>query len=214
MNPLAQYLLRTGVIPEGNILDAFKAIDRADFVPPDIRDLAYADEALPIGGGQTISQPYTVAFMLNLLDPRSGEKIMDVGAGSGWQTAILAHIVGENGKIFAVERLPELCEFGRSNVSKYNFIEKGLPAGRQGIVEWFCRDASRGLPDKAPFDKIIAAASLHEELPQAWKEQLKPGGVIVTPIGASIWKFTKQKDGEFVQEEFPGFAFVPFVKNE
>ena len=208
MNPLPSYLLRTGVLKSGKILEAFGVIDRADFVPDELKSSAYADEALPIGGGQTISQPYTVAFMLNLLDPQPGEKIMDVGAGSGWQAALLAHIVSNTGKVFAIERVPELCEFGLANVQKYNFIASG-------VVEWFCQDATLGLPDKAPLDKIIAAASIVDlKVPKAWEEQLKVGGKMVVPISNSIWLFIKQKDGTFHEKEFPGFVFVPFIKND
>ncbi|MCH7883472.1 protein-L-isoaspartate O-methyltransferase [Patescibacteria group bacterium] len=206
-NSLAAYLERIGVLKPGRVLDAFAAIDRADFVPEELRASAYVDEPLLIGSGQTISQPYVVAFMLNLLDPEPGEKIMDIGAGSGWQTALLAHIVGEEGKVFALERIPELCEFGRSNVSKYNFTKKG-------IVEWFCQDATKGLRQRAPFDKTIAAAALDGEIPQAWKDQLNAYGKMVVPIDASVWLFHKQKDGTFHETEFPGFAFVPFLKDE
>ncbi len=207
-NPLPDYLLRTGVLSAGKILEAFGAIDRADFVPEELKSSAYADEALPIGEGQTISQPYTVAFMLNLLDPQAGDKIMDVGAGSGWQTALLAYVVGESGKVFAVERVPELCEFGRTNIAKYNFLEKG-------VVEWLCQDASVGLPDRAPFDGIIVAASIVDyKVPKMWEEQLKIGGKMVVPIGNSIWLFIKQADGTLRKREFPGFAFVPFIKGK
>ena len=221
-NPLPGYLQRTGVLKSGKIFDAFGVIDRADFVPEELKSSAYADEALPIGEGQTISQPYTVAFMLSLLDPQPGERIMDVGAGSGWQTAILAYIVGgafggetanlavspPKGRVFAVEHVSELCEFGRANVSKYNFLEKE-------IVEWFCQDATNGLPDKTPLDKIIAAASIVDyKVPKAWEEQLKIGGKMVVPIGNSIWLFIKQKDGTFHEKEFPGFVFVPFIKDQ
>lgn len=133
---------------------------------------------------------------------------MDVGAGSGWQTALLAYIVGETGKVFAIERMPKLCELGQANVSKYNFIEKG-------VAEWFCQDASAGLPDRAPFDGVIAAASIVDlKVPKAWEEQLKIGGRMVIPIGNSIWLFIKQKDGTFHEREFPGFAFVPFIKEK
>ncbi len=202
---MPSYLEQERAIKSQKILKAFGAIDRADFVPRDLREAAYVDEALPIGQGQTISQPYTVAFMLELLDPGPGEKIMDIGAGSGWQTALLAYIVSEKGKVFALELMPELCEFGRTNVSKYNFIEKG-------IVEWFCRDASPGLPEKAPFDKIIAAANIGDfKIFEVWGSQLKIGGRIVAPVGNSLWLWIKQKDGDFRKKEFPGFVFVPFV---
>jgi len=216
MNPLPAYLQRTGVLSpksEPQILEAFGAIDRADFLPDELKSSAYSDEAFPIGHGQTISQPYTVAFMLKLLQPKAGEKIMDVGAGSGWQTALLAYIVAplsgpttKWGKVFAVERVAELCGFGRANISKYNFAE--------GIVEWFCQNASAGLPDKAPVDKIIAAASIVDyKVPKIWEEQLKAGGRMVVPIGNSVWLFIKQKDGTFQEKEFPGFVFVPFIKD-
>ena len=104
--------------------------------------------------------------------------------------------------------MSELCEFGRANVSKYNFLEKE-------IVEWFCQDATNGLPDKTPLDKIIAAASIVDyKVPKAWEEQLKIGGKMVVPIGNSIWLFIKQKDGTFHEKEFPGFVFVPFIKDQ
>lgn len=208
-NSLPSYLERAGVLKTARILEAFSVIDRADFVPDDLRVSAYVDEPLPIGSGQTISQPHVVAFMLECLDPQPGEHIMDIGAGSGWQTALLAHIVSlkdKKGKVYAIERVPELCEFGRGNVLKYNFIKKG-------VVEWFCQDASNGLPDQAPFDKIVVAASIIDDsLPHAWQEQLGVGGKIVVPIKNSIWLFTKQEEGRFEKEEFPGFVFVPFIK--
>lgn len=217
MDKLIKHLRAVGVLKTKRIIDAFGAIDRADFVPEGIRDLAYVDEALPIGEGQTISQPYTVAFMLELLGPKPGDKIMDIGAGSGWQTALLAYIVSSSGptagrgrtagRVFAIERLPYLCDFGRKNLQKYNFIKRG-------VIKWICGDASGGLPEEAPFDRIIAAAALGDKLPQAWKEQLKPGGIIIAPIHGSVWKFTKRKDGGFEAEEYPGFAFVPFIKDK
>ncbi len=214
MDKLISHLQEIGVLKTPLIIDAFKNIDRAKFVPEDMKQWAYIDEALSIGSGQTISQPYTVAFMLELLEPKPGEKILDIGAGSGWQTCLLAHIVGDGGKIFAMEIVPELCKFGKKNVKKFNFIEKG-------IVEWICGDASQ----KATFDpvrnevsngvdKIIAAAALDGSIPQEWKDQLKIGGRIVVPIKGSIWLFVKKDRDEFETKEYPGFAFVPFVHKE
>ena len=103
-----------------------------------------------------------------------------------------------------MEIIPELCKFGKKNVEKFNFIEKG-------IIEWICGDASKGLPNEAPFDKIIAAASLGGQVPQEWKDQLKIGGRIVVPIGNSIWLFIKKDKDNFETIEYPGFVFVPFV---
>ena len=213
MDKLLKYLIKNGVLKTPRIIKAFKSIDRGDFVPENIRDLAYIDEALPIGEGQTISQPYTVAFMLELLQPQADDKIMDIGFGSGWQTVLLAQITGRDGKIYAIEIVPELCEFGKQNISKYN---------EKGIVETFCQSGENGLPDIAKkisgFDKIIAAAALNpqfgspaSELPRAWKEQLKIGGRIVVPIEHSIWLFIKKTASEFERYEYPGFTFVPFV---
>lgn len=203
---LAEHLKKLGVLKSSQLIKAFEAIDRADFVPQDLKSIAYIDEPLPIGNGQTISQPYTVAFMLELLNPQAGEKIMDIGAGSGWQTSLLANVVGENGKVFAFEIVPELCEFGVNNVKKYNFIEKG-------IVEWHCKNADGGLVEATPLDKIIAAAALSEEVPKIWKKQLKTGGIIVAPIRNSIRKYIKNQDDSFSKQEYPGFAFVPFINS-
>ncbi|MFY9462417.1 MAG: protein-L-isoaspartate O-methyltransferase, partial [Candidatus Sungiibacteriota bacterium] len=208
MNPhwqkLIDEIISMGYLKTPRIIEAFKTIDRRDFVLPEYESEAYGNYPLPIGQGQTISQPLTVAFMLELLHPEPGEKIMDVGHGSGWQTALIAQLVGENGRVVAVERVPELCEFGETNIAKYGFIKKGT-------VRTICGDATPGIPDEAPFDKIIAAAAASKELPKAWRDELKAGGIIVAPIGASIWRFTKKSDNEWQEEEFPGFAFVPLI---
>jgi len=224
---LIDSLIKEGWLKTPRIIKAFREVKRVDFLPKEIKDLAELNEALSIGYGQTISQPLVVAFMLELLQPQPGDKILDVGSGSGWTTALLAQIVGQKGKVIAIDIIPELVEFGKQNVAKYNFIEKGLPAaclpdrqGRQGIVEFICADGSKGYKKEAPYDKILASASA-ETLPPVWKEEVKIGGRIVTPIGSSIWLFIKKspsfakategKEAEFEEIEYPGFAFVPLI---
>lgn len=216
---LIEELTSDGYLKTAEIANAFRAIDRADFVLPGYRNEAYGNYPLPILAGQTISQPLTVAFMLELLEPKAGDIVLDIGAGSGWQTALLAHIVraqsangkGQSvGKIIAVERIPELCEFAKNNIEKYGFI-------RDGVVEFHCQDATAAIPD-GPYDKIIAAAAALKDIPDEWRQKLKIGGKIVAPIAGSIWRFTKrQETGDkrqeiiWEEEEFPGFAFVPLV---
>ena len=200
MEELIQYLKSSGLLQDEEIEEAFLKVDRADFVPEHIRHLAYSDQALPIGEGQTISQPTVVAFMLEQLKPRPGDKILDVGAGSGWQTALLAEIVGRKGKVFAVELIPRLCQQIQENIAKYRFKN----------IKFFCQNARVGLPEHAPFDGIIAGATA-EGIPPAWKEQLKVGGHIVAPVGTSVFCYLKKNGNKFTIEEYPGFLFVPLV---
>ncbi|MDP2927029.1 MAG: protein-L-isoaspartate O-methyltransferase [bacterium] len=189
------------------IIEAFRKIKRVDFLPEDLKDLAELDEALTIGHEQTISQPLVVVFMLELLQPEPGQKILDIGSGSGYTTALLAEIVGLKGKVIGMEIVPELAQFGIKNVDKYGFVQKG-------IVNIICADGSKGYEKEAPYDKILVSASFQDEtekLPRAWKKQLKIGGRIVTPIQNSIWLFTKKSENEFEKREYPGFIFVPLI---
>lgn len=202
MERLINQLIQQGYLKTPLIIEAFNTIKREDFVPENLRSEAGVNAPLPIGWGQTISQPLTVAFMLELLQPEPGDKILDVGAGSGWQTAMLCHMVGDKGFVYAIERVPELMEFGKRNVDKYKFKN----------IKFICSDGSRGLKKEAPFDKIIAAAAA-EKIPQAWKEQLKIGGRLVMPVKSSIWLLIKKGKKEFQEQEFPGFAFVPLISD-
>jgi len=202
-------LISQGYLKTPHIIDAFRAVKREDFLPEELKYQADMNIPLPIGWGQTISQPLTVAIMLELLRPEEGNRILDIGAGSGWISVLLGYIVSggqkrkDEGKVYAVEIVPQLCEFGRENISKYNFIKRG-------VVEHLCGSATRGFPQFAPFDRIYAAAA-GDEVPQAWKDQLAVGGRMVIPLKSSIWLFTKKSKTEFIEQEFPGFAFVPLV---
>ncbi len=204
---LIQEIIDSGYLKSSHIIEAFSIIDRKDFVVSEYQNETYSNIPLPLGFGQTISQPLTVAFMLELLEPQSGEKILDIGAGSGWTTALLAYIVcqKEEGKVIAIERIPELKEFGERNVAKYNFIEKG-------VVKFICADGSHGYEKEALFDKILCSAAV-KEVPKDWLKQLKTGGRIVTPFNGEIQLWIKKAENEFDIKRFQGFTFVPLITN-
>ncbi len=198
---LIEYLENeTMVLRSKELKDAFVAIDRKDFMPIDYMEEAYEDYPLPLQNtGQTISQPTTVAFMLELLNPRKGEKILDIGSGSGWTTALLAHIVGKGGKVIGIERILELVELGQINIEKYDFKNAEIIQTEKEI----------GLPQEAPFDKILVSASAMD-LPKELTKQLKIGGIMVIPINDEVWQVRKSKSGEDIRK-YKGFTFVPLI---
>ncbi|EKE25843.1 MAG: hypothetical protein ACD_5C00019G0003 [uncultured bacterium] len=195
--------MRSGYLSKDPIINAFAKIHRFEFVPDDLAQQAEADIPLPIGFGQTISQPSTVAFMLELLDPAKDQKILDVGSGSGWTTALLSFIVGEKGTVVAIEKIKDLCDFGKKNVDKFHFVS-------DGIAQFHCLSAEEGFDQMAPYDRILVSASV-DHIPQAFKDQLALGGKMVIPVHNEIWYVEKKSSEEFEIEKFPGFAFVPFV---
>ena len=195
-------LIKYGYLKTPEIINAFRKIDRANFVPEELKSEAAANTPLPIGYGQTISQPLTVAFMLELLEPKEGNKILDVGSGSGWQSSLLAYLVGAKGKVFAIERIPELSELGRKNSQKYDFEN----------LEFITGDGSKGYEKEALYDRIIVAASAFRKIPEELKRQLKIGGRLVIPVENSIWLVVKKAESEYEEKEFPGFVFVPLIE--
>ena len=203
MKQLIENLIRKEILKTPKIIDAFYRVDRMDFVLEESRYEAYSDRPLSIGFGQTISQPLTVAFMLELLQPQVGEKILDIGSGSAWQSCLLADIVGRNGKVFAIERIVEIYEFGKENSKKYNFKN----------LKFILGDGSRGYEKEAPYDKIIVAAAAFEKIPIELKKQLVNAGRLVIPVNNSIWLVVKKKNNKYTAKEFPGFAFVPLIEN-
>lgn len=195
---LIKHLIFSGVLKTPEIIDAFKKIDRADFILPELIDQAYEDYPLKTKERQTISQPSTVAFMLELLSPQKNEKILDVGSGSGWTTALLAAIVGKKGKVWGMEIVDELVSFGQKNLAKYEFANAKIQKAGGGL----------GLTDSAPFDKILVSAAANN-LPQELVNQLKIGGIMVIPIGNSVWKIRRISKEKIEKEEYFGFVFVP-----
>lgn len=195
------------IISEGNlktkdVINAFRSVDRKDFVPEKQRDNAYGDFPLPIGEGQTISQPTTVAIMTEKLEPKKGMKILDIGAGSGYQSAILSKIVGKRGKVYAIERIEYLYNIARKNLTKFKNVEVILG------------DGSVGLEAHSPYDRIIIAACA-PEIPRSVYDQLRLGGKMVLPVGKSFfWQklllVEKSRLGMKTEDIGP-FVFVPLI---
>ncbi len=194
----------TDVFRNPAIEDAFEAIDRKDFVLPDYEPEAYEDYALPTIEGQTISQPSTVAFMLELLDPQKGDIVLDIGSGTGWVAALLGHMVGSEGKVTSLEIVPALVELSTKNYQKYKNLS----------VEIIQADSETGYYRGAPYERIIAGATFEPEstAPAELLLQLAPGGIMVLPIGDSIFKFEKTSDDDIQETEYPGFSFVGYVE--
>ncbi len=184
-----------------SVADALHDVKRMFFVPQKLRALAQLDMPLAIGYGQTNSQPTTLRLMLEWLDAKPGHKVLDLGSGSGWSTALIAHIVGKTGTVYAVERVPELVEFGRRNCQSQNIYN----------AEFFEAGDSVGLPLHAPFDRILVSADAYE-FPNELMGQLKVGGKIVVPVRGVVQEVTKLSNGRINKKEHPGFLFVPLVK--
>ena len=200
MEELIEKMKISGVLKTPEIIDAFSAIDRKYFVPAAFRERVYVDAPLPIGENQTISQPSTVAFMLEALAPVKGDKVLDIGSGSGWTTALLCHIVTKEGSVTGLERIEELVKIGQRNLSQFDFGEHcRIEQAKEQL----------GMPGVL-FDKILVSASA-DEIPEMLFEQLKIGGVVVMPIKNSIFRFQKLMYNKIVSQEFPGFVFVPLI---
>lgn len=183
---------------------AFHAVDRKDFLRPDYQIEAYEDYALPTMSGQTISQPTTVAFMLELLDAQKGDTVLDIGSGTGWTSALLAHMVGDDGKVVGLEIRPELVDHSKENLKKY----KDLP------VDIRLADNETGLYRESPYNRILVSAALPDKDQMALELvfQLAPGGKLVVPIADSIVQFERVNEEEYFETEYPGFNFVPYVQ--
>jgi protein-L-isoaspartate(D-aspartate) O-methyltransferase len=187
-------------ITDPRVLEAFRQVPREEFVPDLLKDNAYSDFPLPLGEGQTISQPYIVAKICQLLMLTGNEKILDVGTGSGYQAAILSHLARE---VITLERIEALASRAKSTLERLNFEN----------VRVFHKDAKEGMASEAPFDAVKSAAAA-TQVPRAWKDQLSVGGRIVLPLEVAsrhqLVRISKTKRG-FITERLEVVNFVPLV---
>lgn len=182
------------------VLSAMEKVPRHLFVPDELRDAAYYDHPLPIGYGQTISAPHMVAMMCDLLDLREGQKVLEVGAGSGYHAAVISELIG-NGIVYTVERIKELAEFARKNLERAGYRNVKVVVG----------DGSLGLPEHAPYDRICVTCTA-PDVPPPLIEQLLHGGKIVIPIGNVFQElYVVEKREEVVRRKYCGVAFVPLI---
>jgi len=188
------------------IVTAFSKVPRQEFISREAREMAYNDTALPIGHSQTISQPYTIATMLSLLELKKGQRVLEIGSGSGYVLALLSEMVGEKGQIFGLEVIEGLYE-----KSKENLIDEDYKN-----IEVFNKNGSNGFPKKAPFDRILISAALRD-IPETIMDQLnEKGGILVAPKGSrfeqDIISIQRNSKTEFeIKKKIHGFLFVPFV---
>ncbi len=202
-NVMVKTQLRARGITDEKVLKAFREIPREIFIPPDRMYEAYEDRPVPIGYGQTISQPYVVALMVQALHPQPHHRILDVGAGSGYQTAILARLVKH---VYAVERIEQLTEQAMASLAWLNF---------ENVTVW-TGDGTLGYSTEAPFDGIICGAAA-PEVPQAWIKQLTEGGRIVMPVGGPDYQVlvsTQKKGDKIIKHEYCDVRFVRLIGKE
>jgi len=201
-NKLAEIVEAKG-ITDKKVLEAIKTIPRHLFLDSGFEDHAYQDKAFPIGADQTISQPYTVAFQTELLQVKPNDKILEIGTGSGYQTAVLLHL---KAKVYTIERQQELFKKTKLFFAKMGYRPKKMIFG----------DGYKGLPEDAPFDGIIVTAGA-PEVPKALMSQLKVGGRLVIPVGENeqvMTLFVRKSEKEFEKRELGAFRFVPLLEDK
>jgi protein-L-isoaspartate(D-aspartate) O-methyltransferase len=201
-NQLVSVLQQKGITNK-SVLEAISKIPRHLFLNSSFEDYAYQDKAFPIGAGQTISQPYTVAFQTELLEVKKGDKVLEIGTGSGYQTAVLCTV---GAVVYSVERQNELFKKTSLLLPKLGIRAKHLSFG----------DGYKGLPNYAPFDSIIVTAGA-PEIPKALMSQLKIGGKLVIPVGEKIQVMTliiRKDETQFEKHEFGDFKFVPLLEDK
>lgn len=196
---LVDLLKSKGVLSSDRVEAAFRAVDRAEFVPEEQEEQAYEDRPLPIGHGQTISAPHMVAIMTEELEPEEGDRVLEIGTGSGYQAAVLAELVDE---LITTEIVPELAETARENLAGYDNVD---------VVEI---DGSTGYAAEAPYDKILYTAAA-PDIPPSVFDQLTSPGRLVAPVGRrhrqELTVYTKDETGELSESRHTGVRFVPLT---
>ncbi len=196
---LIDYWIKNGIVKNKKLIDAFKKVPREEFVLKEYKDEAYDDNALPIIKGQTISQPTTIMIMLEALELKEGLKVLEIGAGSGYNCALISEIIGKKGISYSVEIIKEVADFARDNIKKLNIKN----------VQIINADGSEGYKKEAPYDRIIVTAAC-PKIPEPLIKQLKDDGVLVAPVGKYSQEMNKvkKKDGKLIMENLGSFVFV------
>jgi len=198
---LIESLVSLGILKTPRIIQAFLEIPRHLFIPEKYLSYAYSDIALPSLGDQTISQPYTVATMLESLNPGLGDNVLDIGSGTGWTTCLLAEIVGKKGKVTGIDLENKLIEFAKKNIIKTDLKN----------IELVCGDGKKGYPLNVPYDCVLINAAC-DGVPELVADQVKLGGRIVAPINSDghqeMTLFQKIDDGELNQTNLGSYVFV------
>jgi len=199
---LVELLKREGRIKSKSVEDAFLKIPRENFVPESVKHFAYADTPLEIGTGQTISAPHMVAIMCEALDIKENQKILEIGAGSGYHSAIVSQLVGKNGQVYTVERYSNLAEFAKNNLKKTKIENVIVEVG----------DGSLGLKQYSPYDRIYVTCAA-PDIPQPLIDQLIDGGKLLIPVGRMFSKLIsiEKEKGKIKERDLGGCSFVPLI---
>jgi len=199
---LVNFLEKSGYIKSENVKKAFLKISRENFIPTKLKKQAYLDSPLEIGNGQTISAPHMIAIMCELLELKKGQKVLEIGTGSGYHASIVSNIIGDLGNIYSVERIDNLAKTAERNIKKEGIKNISIKVG----------DGSEGLDEFKPYDRIYVTCA-SPDIPQALIDQLKDPGMILIPVGRTFCKLKKleKKSNTIKIENICECAFVPLI---